>query len=247
MYRDHVWTSTLRRLLVAHMNAHRSQGIPLLGILLLCSSFGWSQSYTFVQGSATACAPGHQYKKLGFGDISRKTSDSCSRGTGTASSKASFVHNLVAMGTTAAYDGIAGANGEDEDVITLKPPKGFKGNTVQFSYTDAFAFSISGLGGENQAQAFVCWTIFEGSKLKFKECKSSTTNGNSRGQVHHDYVLTKSGSGFQISTLKSASVAITAGPQPPRHITTGSISPGHFHLILPKGWTCKYGSGTACP
>jgi hypothetical protein len=97
MYRDHVWTSTLRRLLVAHMNTYRSQLIPLLGILLLCSSFGWSQSYTFVAGSASACPPGHHYKKLGFGAVSGKTSDSCSRGAATASSKASFVTKLVSL------------------------------------------------------------------------------------------------------------------------------------------------------
>jgi hypothetical protein len=229
------------------MNAHRSKWIPLLGILLLCSSFGWSQSYTFVQGGATACAPGHHYQKLGFGAVSRKTSDSCSRGTATASSKASFVNNLVAMGTTAAYDGIAGANGEDFDVITLKAPKGFKGNTVQFSYTDAFALSISGLGGKNQANAQVCWYIFVGSKQKLMECHASSINGNIRGLVHHEFVLTKSSSGFQFSTDKIASVAISAGPQTPRHITTGSISPAHFHMILPKGWTCTKGSGTTCP
>ena len=212
---------------------------------LLCTG-SWCQSpQTHAFGLAEACAQVNQYNITGKGDIEHKTSKSCTLpppdgvSSASASSSASLDLGLSAMGSSANL-GSGSAGSANAQTATLKPPKGFTGNKVTFSFTDAYALNVS--GRPISANATLCWTF---KPLKFQLCEIRSTVGQSSGKVSQTLILTKSNKGFQLTIAKDAAAGAVAGSK--QSASAGVATSSAVNLSLPKGWTCRYDSGTKCP
>jgi hypothetical protein len=221
--------------------------------LLLGSTFAWTQNFaTTVQGGITAipCQPPAPYHIVGTKDLSSPPNyqQTCKRNNGTsfgsASSQASLYSSEIANATTQ-NGGAASSNGEAIQTATLKPPSGFHGNTVTISYTDIWALNLSGVASPNAiGTVAVCWEI---AQLQFKECQELSTNRSNAGKVSHQFVLTKDPKlGFKLTILKGAGTDLATFALG-TSLSGGAITTSNPQLILPKGWTCKYDSGTKCP
>lgn len=214
--------------------------------LAICCPIARAQSFsTEVEGLAVACSY-KTYSKLGKKDITGHTSDTCKTGAALSSAQASLDKNLIAMGTVVNQAG-ADADAEAVQTATLKPPKGFNGSKVQFNTVDSYALKLSGLEAKEEGTVEVCLRI---AQLGFKDCHSSSANGVSGGTTHHTFILKRSSKGFQLTILKQAEAMVTADIKPPPVTPPASgsvITSATLHLILPKGWTCTYDSGTSCP
>jgi hypothetical protein len=187
-----------------------------------------------------------QYAKTDTKDITDTISDSCTDGSASATSTASLDISNIAIATAQNGAG-ATAQGIATQTATLIPPKGFTGKTVLFSYTDIFALSLSGVGpGIGKAEACIGFV-----NLGDRTCHYIDTNGTSKNTIHGTYKLTKlpvSGFKLTIETQAYAEAAGTAPPPPTEPLVAAkAITRGNPTLILPKGWKCKYDSGTPCP
>lgn len=214
---------------------------------LFPSSVSWCQSpQTHAFGLAVACAQVNQYNITAKGDIEHKTSNSCTLpppdgvSSARASSSASLDLGLSAMGSSANL-GSGSAGSANAQTATLKPPKGFTGNKVTFSFTDVYALNVS--GRPTSASATLCWTI---KPLKFQLCEIRSTVGQSSGKVSQTLILTKSNKGsFQLTIAKDAAAGAVAGSK--QSASAGVATSSVVNLSLPKGWTCSYDSGSKCP
>jgi len=223
----------------------------IFAILLLGSTLGWPQNFsTTIHGaiSAIPCSPPPAYQISGKGDLySPDYQQKCQTPKGTsfaaASSAASLLLTEIANATTQ-NGGAANSFAEAIQTATLKPPSGFHGNTVNISYTDTYALSLSGVAG-NSAVGTVsaCWAI---AQLQFSECHFQSTNGKHGGKVSHDFVLKKGPLGFQLTILKLAGTDLGTFALGTK-VSGGAITPSKPPLVLPPHWTCKYDSGTKCP
>jgi hypothetical protein len=218
--------------------------LTLASLVLYCS-VAWSQTFsTKVMGNAGSCTV-NKYSLTGKKDIQDQASDSCPLGAASASSSASLDTHLISMTSEQNAAG-ATAAAYATQTATLKPPKGFKGSSVKFSYGDPYALKLSGLGPPT-GLAKACWRI---AQLNFTGCVGRVSNGTSSGAVNHAFTLKKSSKGFQLTISKEAYSEVTGHAPPPPvtpAATGGVITTAVPHLILPKGWTCKYDSGNACP
>jgi hypothetical protein len=227
------------------MKLRGQQSILLVSSLVLYCSVGWTQTfYTNIQGTAVTCTR-KDYSEAARGDISDQTSDSCQGGNASVSSSASLDTHQIAK-ASAQNGGAAGASAKALQTATLIPPKGFTGKTVVFSYTNIWALNLSGVGpGTGMAKACVGFP-----QLGDRVCQATETNGPSSGTMHGTFKLTKSSGGFKLS-IENIAYAEAAGNAPPPPIeplvSAGAIIQSNPTLILPKGWKCKYDSGTSCP
>jgi hypothetical protein len=215
-------------------------------VSLFPCSVSWCQSpQTHAFGLAEACAQVNQYNITAKGDIEHKTSKSCTLpppdgvSSASASSLASLDLGLSALGSSANL-GSGAAGSANAQTATLKPPKGFTGNKVTFSFTDVYALKVS--GRPTSANATLCWTI---TPLKFQLCEIRSTVGQSSGKVSQTLILTKSSKGFQLTIAKDAAAGAVAGSK--QSASAGVATSSAVNLYLPKGWTCSYDSGIKCP
>jgi len=221
-----------------------------LATFSLIPTLALSQSYgTGINGSVFACKI-ESYFQTGKGDLSNSASDSCQDGTATASSSASLDLGLKALGSATAggkddTPASSGAATSAHQTATLIPPKGFTGTKVPVSFdNDIYAVQISGLaGGGSTAAAGVCWVLPTSSSAPL--CKTISTNGSDSGKISAKFVVNKSKSGFKVFILKDATIDIKSNPG--NTISAGAATTSVPNLVLPKGWTCKYDSGTSCP
>jgi hypothetical protein len=211
-------------------------------IALYCSIA--SAQTTNVQGTATACVL-HEYSLTGDGDIKDQASDSCKSGNASSSATSSLDISEIAL---ASAQDAAGSTAEAEafQTATLIPPKGFTGTSVQFSYADAYALKVLGTGEHTVGMAKVCIGF---APLGNRDCKEET-NGISSGTFHGTFILKKSSSGFKLTIYKLAYSDAAGEAAPPvgtPTVTSGAVTTSNPRLTLPKGWKCKYNSGTPCP
>jgi hypothetical protein len=230
------------------MKLRGKQLILLVSTLVLCCSVARSQTFsTSVQGVAITCTQ-KSYSQIARGTITDQVSDSCPDGS--ASSSATATLDDLGAGEIAqvsAQNG-AGATARAESIqtATLKPPKGFTGNTVQFSYKNYYGWSVSGVGpGTGFAKSCIGF-----AQLSARVCQLNPNNGSGAATMHGTFKLTKSSKGFQLTILEQA-YAEAAGnaPPPPTEpvVSVKATISANPTLILPKGWTCKYDSGSPCP
>jgi hypothetical protein len=227
-------------------NVMKLQGKQLIlpiSSLVLCCSAGWTQSfYTNIQGTAATCSR-KDYSEAGRGDISDQTSDPCSLGTASASSSASLDSHQIAM-ASAQNAGGATALAKAFQTATLIPPKGFTSKSVVFSIKNSWALKLEGVG-PGTGMAKVC-VEFLGNQL----CQLTETNGVTGGVMHGTFKLTKSSKGFQLP-IANLAYAEAAGNAPPPitepEVSAAAIIQSNPTLVLPRGWKCKYDSGTSCP
>jgi hypothetical protein len=226
------------------MKLRGQQSILLVSSLVLYCSVGWTQTFnTNIQGTVIACTR-KNYLESARGDISDQKSDSCQEGNSSVSSSASHNTHQIAK-ADAQNNGFATSSANALQTATLIPPKGFTGKTVVFSYTNIWALNVSGVGpGTGMAKVCVAFP-----KLGDRACHTET-NGTSSGTMHGTFKLTKSSRGFKLS-IENLAYAEANGSAPPPPIepvvSAGAIIQSNPTLILPKGWKCKYDSGTSCP
>lgn len=228
------------------MNPRRNENRIVFASLLLCCSTGWAQAFsTSINGTANTCTP-MQYSETGTKFLSDKIADSCPDGSASAASTAGLVLGEGALATAQNGAG-ATARGMAIQTATLIPPKGYTRKTVTFSFTDTYKLSLDGVG-PGTGKAEICLGFLN---LGNKVCPSIETNGVNNGTMHGTFVVTKLPvSGF-ILTIGKQAYAEAAGnaPPPPTEplVQAEAATTSHPKLILPKGWKCKYDSGTPCP
>jgi hypothetical protein len=235
MYRDHVWISTLRRLLVAQ-------------ILVLLSAAAWGQQIfgDYIQGGAASCKPvsydisGNVMN--GYDIHDKKTAPRCAGlGPATTGSSAKVGPPYVTSLTTATKSIEADGFAEEEsfDTAILTPPNGWKGS-VPVTLKTAYTFSVQGASATRPA--FFILDYYIDSVLKWQ---ASETHG------HHTYNF-----GFDFDVLPSETgtyefLVTIAGETDafanPYGGSSASCSTSFMYFVLPKGWTCEWRSnGAAC-
>jgi len=215
----------------------RKRGFPLqiLAALLAYSSLAWSQGFgTNVVGSATACDT-NKYSQSGPLDSSGQAKAQCNpASTGSAFAKSQADLNLGSQGIAILDDGSANAASLTYDTVTLKPPKGFNGNSVTFTVTDSYAMSIELSKGTGSAK--ICWT----APRLLNHC-ATLTHGQGGGTLKAPVTLNRSKSGFQFQITKTMAANITGDAGSGSFATTGDPN-----FILPKNWKCTFASGVGC-
>lgn len=222
--------------------------ILLVSSLLFCCSVARSQTFsTSIQGLAITCTE-KSYSQTARGNITDQVSDSCPEGSASSSATATLDYLDAGEIAQVSAQNAAGATARAESIqtATLKPPKGFTGNTVQFSYKSYYGWSVAGVGpGTGSAKSCIGF-----AQLSARVCQLNPTNGSGTATMHGTFKLTKSSKGFQLTILEQA-YAEAAGNAPPPLTepvvsVKATINPKPT-LILPKGWTCNYDSGNPCP
>jgi hypothetical protein len=239
MYRDHVWISTLRRLLVAQV------------FVLLCASAAWGQ-LTFgdqIRGIATSCKAPVQYNDHGsvhggYDIHNKKTAPRCSGlGPATAESSASVGPPFLTSNTTAAKSVVASAETANRswDWALLTPPSDWNGS-VPVTLKSSYTFSVQGATNTTRPAGFaIQWYIDSAIRREAQKFR----NGHATYPVKFDFDVPPSDTGtyefeVTIAGATEASANRYGG-------SSASFSTSFMYFVLPKGWTCKWLSdGDAC-
>jgi hypothetical protein len=212
-----------------------------LASLLLCCPTAWCQRFeTSIYGNEVTCNQINRYNLAGQGDLKDKTEDTCASDGSTASASSSASLDLgINASASIQKNGAANSLGRAIQTATLKPPKGFRGMNVTFSYADPYATKLSGSGDIGVVE--VCWLI---AQLNFKSCQALTSNGEVGGTMHQQFVLKKSSAGFRLTIAKEVLTSVSSGGGSGQ---AGAVTTSYPTITLPRGWTCKYDSGSKCP
>jgi len=235
------------------------QAVLVVSSVVFCCSFARTQNpdtqsqlgnpYTHIAGNATTCTE-MKYDQVGHETISDQKQDKCSLGNAKSRSLAALANVDKGFGEVAsvlARNG-GGAAGRAEAVQTaiLTPPKGFKGTQVQFSFKSLVGWIIQGVEGVATGHAQICIAVIN---LHDVMCQEPSSNGEGKLILHGSFPLKKSSKGFYLTIWEQA-YAEAAGHSPappvlpPVKVFATTVAVPKLHL--PKGWTCKFDSGTKC-
>jgi len=232
MHRNRVWISRLPRILILGIFA-----------LLICAQAAWGQEYgTNVNGGVATCGGSPKYNQNGVLSSSGKEDSVCAPAGilvagASASSTASLqngTHGVVAVGGPAsAYAGFI-----TYDTLTLIPPPGFDGSSVDFTISDSYSVTtILNMGGSGKVK--ICWQ-YGPAGTKDQTCATTVTGKG--GSFTRSMTLTsKSQFAVQIAKVGSADAKSSTGTGWSAEYTT----PAHPTIGgLPKGWLWVWSSGT---
>jgi hypothetical protein len=217
--------------------------------LLVCAP-AWTKDFgTNVSGSVTTeCYGIVSYDKPDNGSFTPKNtiagrSTPCSKGSANSQSQA---YLGISVKGYCKQDAAAGCTSDPItfDIATLKPPKGDHAQSVPIGYVDTYTITIGGVTYTTTADVKICWTIQPGN---LSHCEHQSTNGTIAHTTTQDginipkpFIVTI----FDLGIIKTSS----EGPQPQNNGSVEAyVSDVGFRLILPRGWTCTYGSGKKCP
>jgi hypothetical protein len=232
MYRDHVWISTLRRLLVAQV------------FVLLCAPAAWSQAFgTSVNGSAKACG-----KKKSYSDSNPRRSEGgkqleCANGAFAAAD--SVVELTTGRGEqdggAAAGGGSATATSNAFDTITLFPPADYTDLKTRVHIVDHWDISAGGSGTGSVTFKWIIPHVLNHSQKTDTDGTLILFPSISRSNSTSPFQ-------FQIKKTVEASASTSKGFVKSITYTTPYATP---EINVPKGegggWTCTYASGRRCP
>ncbi len=229
MHRNHVWISTLRRLLISQVFA-----------LFVCAPVVWGQSFgTNVTGAATACGQTNKYSQDGDkSSVGETQAGPCKTGLAAASSTANLDIDVPEVGAASAHGGSARAASLTYDTLTLIPPSTFHEKSVTFSLLDSYDYKS---GGNGSGSVRTCWLW--NLPAPTRSCATHTGSGSQKVKI--PITLNKTNSGFQtdISKLMQAQ-----GSAPGKTAVSIAYKTwGLPNFALPKGWTCAFASGYPCP
>jgi hypothetical protein len=229
MYRDHVWISTLRRLLVAQV------------LVLLCAPALWSQAFgTSVNGSAKACG-----RKKSYGESNPLRSEGgkgleCKNGAvAIASSQVLLTHNAGNLGrqdgaVAVNNGGSATAMSEASDTMTLVPPSTYDKLTVSLQMDDVFSVTAATGSGS------VTFTWVIPKVLKH----SQTTDSNGLLILQPELSRSNLTGPFQFQIKKTVEASASTSYEVIYYSTDGI--PNFDFPLGRAGWTCTWASGRPC-
>jgi hypothetical protein len=226
----------------------RFQTLLVLQVFVLLP-FGsaWTQSFgVSVNGEAKTCDGTQDYDKSGTLEISGLARSTCKEsnqgGVATASSGADLSSGLggaIAVAVTnSAATGVA--ESVANDTVTLLPPRGFSGASVDVLMSEHFQVEITHMGGNAHSNLVrICW---EAPDLP-DDC--SIKDKSAHGFSTHELTVQKSASGFTFA-LQRKVTALGGVEAIKEQEWIGTYEVTDLSFSLPKGWGCKLASGIKC-
>jgi hypothetical protein len=237
MYRDHVWISTLRRLLAAQV------------LVPLSASAAWGQQAfsDHIQGYALACkyvpynisgsANNHYYphttvRSPRCGGLGPTTAGSSATvGPPTLSGSATATKSTAAVGPSVTTS---------FDKAILTPPSGWNGS-VPVTLKSSYTFKVQGASAPSTAGFSILWYI----DSVLKKSEKVTTDGHGTLNFSFEFEVQPTGTGYDFVVRMDGGSGASAMRK--SGSSSASFSTSFIDFVLPKGWTSKWlSNGATC-